>query len=58
MILGKCDEANTDTLSLATGGKPMTIQRGGVKTEERKFFSKDDLLRLQNERSFSDNDMR
>ena len=48
LILGKCDEANTDTLSLATGGKPMTIQRGAVQSEDRKFFSKDDLLRLQN----------
>ena len=58
LILGKCDEANTDTLYLATGGKPRTIRRGAVKIEERKFFSKDDLLRLQNEISFCDNDMR
>ena len=35
----------------------MQITKGQPKLEQKKFFSKEDLTRLQNQRSFTDNDM-
>ena len=58
IILDRCEAAGSNTISLATHGTPQQITKGKVEPKNQKFFSQEDLRRLQNERSFSDNNMR
>ena len=51
-------DENTDKLSLSTKGKPMNINLVAQKTTSVKVFDFDASRDLQNQRHFSDNDMR
>ena len=52
------NQCSSKTVQLATGGSSLTVTVGKETKQSSKFFTADDLRRLQNLRQFSDNDMR
>ena len=60
IYIDQCEAAGSNMVKLPTTvGMPIYITKGqGQVQKKAKFFTTEDLRRLQNEQSFSDNDMR
>lgn len=52
------EQTSNQTLSLATKGTPLPVRLGKEMEAKKRNFSKDDLKHLQNQRQFTDNDMK